>query len=99
MASEAGLRAGEPGDLEACLDLLREMEWAEYGRCPFCKNLHPGEANRFHGRFRHEPSCKLARLIHSELLGDVFLCDCYVPGSSCTGSPLFGGKPHDEAPA
>ena len=97
MASEAGLAAGEPDDLQRCLDLLRELEWCFYGRCPSCENLHPDGAHRFHGHFRHADDCKLARLIGSKLRGEVFSCDCYSSGKFCSGEPLYDGKPH-EAP-
>ena len=45
MASEEGLRAGEPGDLEACLKLLRILEWTNVGKCPSCGHIHPKHAD------------------------------------------------------
>lgn len=93
MASGAGLRAGEPGDLEACLELLRRLEWALYDSCPCCGNAHPKHADRWHARFRHADDCELARLTRSPLCGRVFSCDCYADeGSGCSGPPTYGGR-------
>lgn len=94
MASEEGLRAGEPDEGVACRELLRKLEWCLYDCCPECGHYHPRHDNRFHGHFRHADDCKLARLISSPLRGDVYSCDCYVEGKTgCVGIPLYDGVP------
>ena len=98
MASETGLRAGEPGDLKAALDLLRELEWRDVDKCPSCGHMHPRRATEWHGRFGHADDCKLARLIGAKRGGSI-ACDCFhtVAGCGGVGYPTFNGKPYAEA--
>ena len=94
MASKEGLQAGEPGDLEACLDLLRKLEWFDVDRCPSCGGMHPKMSSQWHGRFRHAGDCELARLIGAER-GNDFACDCQytVENRRCADGPTYAGSP------
>ncbi len=94
MASEEGLRAGEPGDLQACLDLLRKLEWSKFDGCPSCGGMHPKMASQWHGRFRHAGDCELARLIGTER-GNDFSCDCHHTVEGCSGvdGPTYAASP------